>query len=342
MSAAAGSATVALTAGTLAAGPGTTCTITVKRALGDSWHVRQHDRQCQRDADRHRQQRHRDARRRRAAFRAGHQVVQSGVGRRRRHLGDDDCSSPIRTRPRSLASRSPTTIRAALPTCRPGWSSPATPAAEPLTAANGGTSTALTGGRIPVAGCNIEINVTAALAGTYVNSTGTITEGNAVDNPGASGTLTTTTLTAPTASKAFAPATVQLGGASQMTITLTNPNAIAISNASFDDTYPAGIQNAASGVLASNSCGGAVNAPAGGTSAAFAGGTIPASASCAIVVNVVATAIGAQVNSTGAITSNNAASGASASGTLTVTPLTAPTRRRHSRRQRSMSAARRR
>ena len=128
-----------------------------------------------------------------------------------------------------------------------------------------------------------------------------------------------------------------------MTITLTNPNAIAINNAAFNDTYPAGIQNAASGVVVSNSCGGAVNAPAGGTSASFAGGTIPANGSCAIVVNVVGTAIGAQVNSTGAITSNNAASGASASGTLTVTPLTAPTTTKSRfRRRPSMSAARRR
>ena len=193
-----------------------------------------------------------------------------------------------------------------------------------LTAVNGGTSTALTGGSIPVAGCSIQINVTAVVAGTYVNTTGTIIEGNAVDFAGASGTLTTTTLAAPSATKTFAPATVQLGGAAQMTITLTNPNAIAINNAAFADTYPAGLQNAASGALVSNTCGGAVNAPDGGTSASFAGGVIPANGSCSIVISVVGTAIGSLVNNTGSITSNNAASGAGASGTLTVNPLTAP------------------
>ncbi len=324
LSAVAGSATVALTAGTLAAGPGTTCTITVKvRSATAGTFVN---------------------------TTGNISATQTGTGSGATATLDVAAllTAPVTksfspasvgaggTSVMTIAFTNPNAAAvtgvaftdnypSGLTNVPTGLVIAANTCGGTLTAANGGTSTALTGGSIPVAGCNIKINVTAALAGTYVNSTGTITEGNAVDNPGASGTLTTTTLTAPTASKAFAPATVQLGGASQMTITLTNPNAIAISNAAFNDTYPAGIQNAASGVVASNSCGGAVNAPASGTSAAFAGGTIPANASCAIVINVVATAIGAQLNSTGAITSNNAASGASASGTLTVTPLTAPT-----------------
>jgi uncharacterized repeat protein (TIGR01451 family) len=187
-----------------------------------------------------------------------------------------------------------------------------------LVAVNSGTSTSLTGGTIPVAGCAIKINVTPATPGSYVNNTGPITEGNAVDNPGATGTLTATALTAPTVAKSFTPATVVLGGASQMTITLTNPNTIAINNASFTDNYPAGIVNAAAAVLVSNTCGGGASAAANGTSLALAGGTVPASSSCSIVVNVIGVAAGNNVNSTGPISSNNATTATGASGTLAV------------------------
>src|SRR5262249_19517685 len=145
-----------------------------------------------------------------------------------------------------------------------------------VTATNNGTSVALAGGTVPVAGCAIQINVTAPFPGTYVNATRPIVEGNADDSPGASRTLTATQLAAPPATKTFNPASVTANGASQMTIALTNPNATAIVNAAFADTYPAGLQNAASGALVSNTCGGAVVAPDGGTSTTFAGGTIPA------------------------------------------------------------------
>ncbi len=321
LSAAATSATVALTAGTLAAGPGTTCTITVSvrsPTAGTFVNTTGSVSSTQTGAGSSATATLDVAAQPSASVTKSFNPVSVGAG--------DTSVMTIEFNNRNFVPVTGVAFTDNYPSGLTNVPSGTVIAGNTcggtVTAANGGTSTELTGGRIPLRYvCKIEINVTAALAGTYFNSTGTITSGNAVDNPGASGTLTTTTLAAPTASKAFAPATVPLGAASQMTITLTNPNAIAISNASFDDTYPAGIQNAASGVLASNSCGGAVNALAGGASAAFAGGTIPASASCAIVVNVVATAIGAQVNSTGVITSNNALNGESASGTLTVNAL---------------------
>jgi len=189
-----------------------------------------------------------------------------------------------------------------------------------VTGVAGGNSLQLAGATIPVAGCAVVVNVVATAIGNAVNTTGAITTTNSQPGTGATGTLAVTPLTAPTTTKAFAPATVLLGGASQMTITLTNPNATAIAQAGLSDNYPAGIANAPSGVLVSNSCGGTVTADPSDTSLALSGGTIPANGNCSIVVNVVATAEGAQVNNTGTISSSNAQTGAGASGTLMVNP----------------------
>jgi len=46
--------------------------------------------------------------------------------------------------------------------------------------------------------------------------------------------------------KSFAPAAIGTGDASVLTITLTNPNATAVTGAAFTDTYPAGLVNTAS------------------------------------------------------------------------------------------------
>jgi len=189
-----------------------------------------------------------------------------------------------------------------------------------VTATAGGNSLQLAGATIPVAGCAIVVNVIGTAIGNAVNTTGPITTTNSQAGVEAIGTLAVTPLAAPTTTKAFAPATVLVGGASQMTIALTNPNATAITQVGFDDSYPAGIVNAAAGVLVSNTCGGTVAAAPGDSTLSLSGGTIAANASCSIVVNVVAIADGVQVNNTGPISSSNAQSGAGASGTLTVTP----------------------
>lgn len=189
-----------------------------------------------------------------------------------------------------------------------------------VTATAGGNSLQLAGATIPVAGCAIVVNVIGTAIGNAVNTTGPITTTNSQPGAEAIGTLAVTPLAAPTTTKAFAPATVLVGGAAQMTIALTNPNATAVAQVGFDDSYPAGIVNAAAGVLVSNTCGGTVAATPGDSTLSLSGGTIAANASCSIVVNVVAIADGAQVNNTGPISSSNAQTGAGASGTLTVTP----------------------
>jgi len=98
----------------------------------------------------------------------------------------------------------------------------------------------------------------------------------------------------PTVAKAFAPAQVPVGATSRLTISLGNPNGIPINGATFTDSYPVGLVNAAAPNI-SNSCGGSVTAAPSGPSIALAGGTIPAGG-CQLVVDVIARLPGAYTN----------------------------------------------
>jgi uncharacterized repeat protein (TIGR01451 family) len=105
-----------------------------------------------------------------------------------------------------------------------------------------------------------------------------------------------------------------------MTITLTNPNATAITGAAFTDAYPANLANTASASPATT-CGGTVTATNGGPSLSLAGGTIPASGSCTVTVNVTSAIAGSYTNSTGVISAGGSVTIASASGSISVGQL---------------------
>ena len=167
----------------------------------------------------------------------------------------------------------------------------------------------LAGGTVPASGsCTVTVNVTSAAAGSYANTLaiGAITSTNAGSNAAAvSGTLTV--LGHPTLAKSFSPNPVGIGVTSVLTITLTNPNASAITGAAFTDTYPAGLVNTAAAGGATT-CGGVVTAANNAGSVALSGGTIPASGSCTVTVNVTAAAAGSYANTIaiGALTTTNA------------------------------------
>ncbi|MEO8740345.1 MAG: hypothetical protein ABI537_11680 [Casimicrobiaceae bacterium] len=185
-----------------------------------------------------------------------------------------------------------------------------------VSAAAGGNSVALAGATIPASSsCTVTVNVTSALGGVYVNDTGNISTGVG-GIPGVQGTLTV--VGPPTIAKTFNPDTIPIGGATSMTITLTNPNAtVAVTGVAFLDTYPTGLTNTAS-PGATNTCGGALTTAANGASLQLASGTIPAGGSCSISVNVTSTAQGAYLNSTGTVTTANAGNAGPASATLNV------------------------
>ncbi|HYM09638.1 MAG TPA: Ig-like domain repeat protein [Bryobacterales bacterium] len=130
---------------------------------------------------------------------------------------------------------------------------------------------------------------------------------------------------APTIAKAFAPTTIQPGGTSTITFTLTNPNAtVDLTGVAFTDGLPAGLQVAATPSVATTCPAGATFAPsAGDTTLNYSTGTITKGTSCTVSVSVTGTTGGMKSNTTGAISSTNGGTGV-ASNTATVN-VTVPT-----------------
>ncbi|QEA12621.1 beta strand repeat-containing protein [Comamonas flocculans] len=197
-----------------------------------------------------------------------------------------------------------------------------------VTAAAGtGTVVYATGASIPSAGCTIEVNVTAAVAGSYTN---TIPAGGLVTNeagsnptPAVAG-LVVTSPNNPTVLKAFSPGTINPGGVSTLTITLGNPNAAAATlTADLVDTLPADVLVADPPALG-GSCTGTKEAAAGGGAVTYkSGGTIPANGSCTITVNVTSAAPGGPYVNTiaaGDLKTSVGNNGAPATANLLVNP----------------------
>jgi hypothetical protein len=127
----------------------------------------------------------------------------------------------------------------------------------------------------------------------------------------------------PTLGKAFNPATINGGGISTLTVTLSNPDAaVATLTGPLVDTLPSGVVIAPT-PNASTTCGGsgAPVAVAGGSTVTLpAGRSIPASGSCTLTVDVTST-VGGPHNNTlpaNALVTSNGNNAAPAAATLTV------------------------
>ena len=143
----------------------------------------------------------------------------------------------------------------------------------------------MTGGTIPAASsCVVTVNVTAAGAGSYINTlaVGALVTGNGSNAGPAVATLTVNTpVTAPippTVSKAFNQSTINAGGISTVTITLSNADSADAIGANLTDALPSGV-TVASIPGASNTCGGTFTPAANDTALTLTGGTIPANGS---------------------------------------------------------------
>ncbi|MGD9171081.1 MAG: hypothetical protein PVI97_13620 [Candidatus Thiodiazotropha sp.] len=156
----------------------------------------------------------------------------------------------------------------------------------------------ITGGSLlPGTACLIEVDVTAATEGVYNNL---ILEGAITTDQGATnGSDTAAALTvtaAPTISKAFAPATVNPGESSTLTVTLTNNASVPLTGGSLIDPLPAGL-TVYSIPSASTSCAdGLVEAISGSSEIILTGATIPADGSCSFSVNVASSITGSLSN----------------------------------------------
>ncbi len=127
--------------------------------------------------------------------------------------------------------------------------------------------------------------------------------------------------------KAFLPATTNVGGVSTLRITLSNPNAGALSGYNFTDTLPAGMTIANPTALSTNGCGTPVFTPAlapGASAINFSNGTVAANSSCVILVNVTTASSGAFLNTTSNLFVGAVDTGNSASATLSVNNLPPP------------------
>jgi uncharacterized repeat protein (TIGR01451 family) len=163
-----------------------------------------------------------------------------------------------------------------------------------------------------------------ASGGSYLNTTSVLSaavSGTPVSgDPGseASDVLQIDDLEAPVFTKAFAPATISVGGVSTLTFSIDNTaSGSDATGLDFTDTLPAGMVVANPANAGTTCTGGTLNATAGAGVIAYTGGTVAAGASCTVSADVEALSPGSLVNVSGDLTSSAGSSG-SATGTLTV------------------------
>src|SRR5205085_8962605 len=141
-----------------------------------------------------------------------------------------------------------------------------------LTATGGASSLTLSGGTITGgASCTISVDVLSNVTGTYTN---TIAAGSVTSSAGANSAPASASvivqLLAPSVAKSFASPHVANGAPDRLTITLTNPNAAAITGVAFTDNYPANLINATP-ATESPTCGGTLEDTDGDGSLAMSG-----------------------------------------------------------------------
>jgi Ice-binding-like len=217
-----------------------------------------------------------------------------------------------------------------------------------------GSTVTLAGGWIPANGsCTVSVNVTANSKGSYTN---TIPAGALQANCGKNTTPATAVLTVNGGSgplklgKAFSPTTINAGGVSTLTITLTNPNSSAVTlTTPLTDNFPSGMVvgsgqgggnnnggnngwsnssvgntgwgNNGGGQNGSDTCGGTLTATNGSTRVTLTGGSIPANGSCTVTVQVTVANQGSYTNRLpgGSLQTNGGSCGVEADATLNVT-----------------------
>ncbi len=185
----------------------------------------------------------------------------------------------------------------------------------------GGSSITYTNGSsIPAGGCTITVDVTSSIAGTYTNTipAGALQTDLGNNAAAASDNLTVNATSPPTVVKSFSPNTINAGGTSQLTITLGNTNASAITLiANMDDNLPTGVT--ATAINAATTCPGAVDISVNTRVRYPFGATVP-SGGCNIVINVTSNTLGVVTNTilTGALQTDVGSNANPASDNLTV------------------------
>ncbi|MBM0278080.1 DUF7933 domain-containing protein, partial [Micromonospora tarensis] len=198
-----------------------------------------------------------------------------------------------------------------------------------IAATAGSSSISLFGATLPAnASCTVSVNVTGTTTGTKVNTTATVT--SVQSGPGTSASASVTVGAAvvapPTIAKAFEDGTIPAGGTTSLGFTLSNPNAsTTLTGVGFTDALPAGLVVATPNGLSGSCGGGTITATAGSSSISLAGATLSAGGSCTFSVNVTGTTSGTKSNTSGPVDSNESGPGATASASIVVGAVAAPT-----------------
>src|SRR5574341_144067 len=169
--------------------------------------------------------------------------------------------------------------------------------------------------------CSVSVTVTTTASGVYDNVSGFVSSTEGGTNTGATGiaTASLTVLQPPSMSKLFASNPILTNGTSTLTFTITNPNLNnVLTGVAFSDTYPSGLQNAATPSASTTCASGMVIATAGGGSVSLSGANVAAGSSCHVSVNVTAASAGPYTNTSGAVSSTNGGTGNTATDSLTV------------------------
>jgi hypothetical protein len=190
---------------------------------------------------------------------------------------------------------------------------------------------------MPGSHCQLQVVVTGAANGAY-SVTGMISSHEGGNGTSASTGVIVATYAPPIITAQFGASSLQVGGTTSLTFTITNPNVAVNPNAvrpaalapgdltgiGFSDTLPSGLAIATPNGLTGDCGGGTITAPAGGQTISLTGASLAAGASCSFSVAVLAVSAGVQENSTGPVGSVQAASGDPGSATLTVGSATPP------------------
>ncbi len=185
----------------------------------------------------------------------------------------------------------------------------------------GGITLGLSGGTVPVSGnCTVTANVTAAVAGTYVNviPIGGVTTANGGSNT-AQANATLTVVQGPSVNKSFSPAAIAPGGLSTLTISLINPTGATVTSTNLTDTFPAGLKVAPTPNIVNN-CGGSVTAVAGSGTVVISNASIPAANLCTVSVQVTSSVAGTYNNllPVGALVTSGGSNASPATADITV------------------------
>jgi hypothetical protein len=186
-----------------------------------------------------------------------------------------------------------------------------------ITALAGSSSVSLAGATLATSSsCTFSVSVTAVTGGVKNNS---VQVSSANGGTGNTSSATVTATTAPIITKTFGAASIPLNGSTSLSFTIQNNNATqSLSGVGFTDALPAGLTVSTPNGLAGTCGAGTVTATQGTAAISLTGATLAASGSCTFAVNVTGITAGTQNNTTGKVTSTEGGAGGTASASVVV------------------------